>query len=557
MNIRKKDIIDCLPLLANALGNKYGIKIQIGGDEAMTDGKTIYLPSISPELDLEAMELVKGYLDHEAAHLRHTDFDILRHSQLDGLSRWIFNAIEDWRVENRLATIFPGCRRHFRRLIQKMFIEDKDEKSGNKKPVFSILNYILLTARSWDEPSLNPRRSEIRNFLDNNFSGLPDELDKLLNKVRGDCPDTARAIRYAKEIAACIQNWEKNGESQKRQAKDSANRREKAMDESDQSQSRGAKHKETCHKEEQNGLIAANDQGQEKEQNLADEINDSILKNDPDLPRNLGDVLKEGVNGLKAANQDADELVATERTMLAEYLPIEERRNGAAICNAMRSRLYGLLQTKTLRQSAIARKGRLHSSSLYRLIAGSDKIFLAESRHTGLSTAIHILLDCSVSMQGEPINLARKICYFVAKTLESIRGINPAVTLFPASSVGSTVYPLIRHGQRVSDRFAISAGGDTPLAPAIWWTLQNMLPLKEKRKIILILTDGVPNSVSATLKALNKCRQLGFEVYGIGIMCRAVEILLLGNSRIIYSLDDLAPAIFGLLQSTLCKDGLK
>ena len=41
MQLREKDILGCLPLLASVLGNTYGVHVRIGGSDACTDGESI------------------------------------------------------------------------------------------------------------------------------------------------------------------------------------------------------------------------------------------------------------------------------------------------------------------------------------------------------------------------------------------------------------------------------------------------------------------------------------------------------------------------------------
>ena len=94
---------------------------------------------------------------------------------------------------------------------------------------------------------------------------------------------------------------------------------------------------------------------------------------------------------------------------------------------------------------------------------------------------------------------------------------NPAVTAFPATAGTNSVFPIMRHGQAVPDLFDIRASGGTTLAAALWWVLQTMLPLKEQRKMILVITDGMPDNLLATNNAIGVAEKLGFEVYGLGI----------------------------------------
>ena len=102
------------------------------------------------------------------------------------------------------------------------------------------------------------------------------------------------------------------------------------------------------------------------------------------------------------------------------------------------------------------------------------------------------------------------------------------------------------------------AAGFTPLGEALWWVMQRMCPLKEERKIVLILSDGTPDSIPAARCALKHAATLGFEIMGLGIQDNNLERLLppLGMpTRTINHLPELAPAMFGMLQQALLGQG--
>ncbi len=79
--------------------------------------------------------------------------------------------------------------------------------------------------------------------------------------------------------------------------------------------------------------------------------------------------------------------------------------------------------------------------------------------------------------------------------------------------------------------------------------------LKEQRKILLIITDGVPDSTHAARQALHIAQKLGFEVYGVGIRDDHIAQLLPEPSRGINDLSGMAPAMFGLLHNALVQGG--
>jgi len=80
-----------------------------------------------------------------------------------------------------------------------------------------------------------------------------------------------------------------------------------------------------------------------------------------------------------------------------------------------------------------------------------------------------------------------------------------------------------------------------------------MLSLKENRKIILVVTDGEPDSFERTLHAVTYAQKIGFEVFGIGIMSAAISQLLPERSVVIHSMAELAPAMFTLLEGGIIR----
>ena len=91
----------------------------------------------------------------------------------------------------------------------------------------------------------------------------------------------------------------------------------------------------------------------------------------------------------------------------------------------------------------------------------------------------------------------------------------------------------------------------TPMAESLWWVMQQMCLLRENRKIILIITDGEPDSIPAAQEAFKQAQKKGFECYGLGIMCSNIATLLPHTSRVIETLPQLAPALFELLAGAL------
>lgn len=559
--IRTKDVLNCLPLLASILGDRYGVQVRIGGKEACTNGKVIHLPSLPMDCEPELLALAKGFTDHEAAHIRYTDFGVLKSANLDPVSFYLFNTLEDWRVEKKLSGIFPGCRKNLNWLIQRFFVERAQPRAGDDSPALAVLDYVLLTVRAWDVDEVTPARQYAANIMTQHFPDLKEALDALLVKVYIHCPDTAAAVGYARQIAMCIRQWEPS--QQRRKPHENTTQNKRIHDESPRKGNTNdngtapratEKPNDSSPQTEQQEHHAHSPEAVAPLQALSALPLKALFHAEAqDLPQNIGEIMASELANYSVEYAGDALSVAVEGTRQATPLSAELKQQALQTSIALRTRLQGFLQAQTYRRCIIGRRGKLHISSLYRLQVGNTRVFQKESQQQGINTAVHILLDVSGSMAGAPINLANRACFALAKALGHIRGVNPAVTAFPATAGTNSVFPIMRHGQAVPDLFDIRASGGTPLAAALWWVLQTMLPLKEQRKMILVITDGMPDNSQAANNAIGVAQKLGFEVYGIGIRDEHILHLLPHTSKVVNDLPDLVPAMFTILQVALLK----
>lgn len=536
--IRQRDIFNCLPLLASALGNRYGVKVRMGGRRAFSSGKMIQLPALPLEPDRTVMALVKGYLDHEAAHIRYTDFVCFRKAASNPLLKFLCNSLEDWRVEKRLGELYPGCKANLAWLAKHFFLAGTDEAGFN--PASSVLNYILLSARSWEVEELAETVTEMKYKLASVCPGLTDSIDRILTQVRKVCPDTRAVSSYALALAEIIKNY-------------------------------AAKQVASCHSLPVARTMARpHNPGASKEELLRqpgwasmikgtefralDEVGAPTVQTLGELPKCMGERIAETLAEISCKNFEHSVEVANCVEATLRKMSTSEIQAAIQSSNTMRQRLAALLQAQELRQIAHTRKGRLDTARVHRVLTNSAQVFLKEEPRERMCTAVHILLDASRSMAQGPLNVATQACFAAAKALGSIKGLNPAVTVFPAD-VNGGVYPLLRHGQKLTTRCVLNATGSTPLAPALWYVAQILSSLPERRKIILLITDGIPDNQQATMEVIRAIRKLGMEIYGLGIFLEKIKELLPGKSRTIHSLDQLTPALFAMLRETLIRKG--
>ncbi|NCD34831.1 MAG: VWA domain-containing protein [Spartobacteria bacterium] len=540
--IDTKAVMRSLPLVAGVLGKKYGVTVEIGGSEAFTDGHIIHLPALPVDMPDTFLALARGCLDHEAAHVRDTDFDALKQAGLSPTEMHVWNSVEDWRVENKLAEAFPGCRGNFDWLIMHIFGSGQPQ---NAPSATDILNWILLHVRCWDVPALSNHRDSLAVRIDNQFPGVRGQIEGILGSVHRNCRSTQDVIDAAREIVRVL------GQAAK------AEQRETGNQESSPGNS-GAPGDDHPRPGGQDNNTPAQPKTEEPSypttEKARQELSALLGADKAELPPTLGSILSTTLEGVSRQGSVENGITVAVQAAKASspfaYADIQEAARAAV---ALRTRLHGLLQTKVETRCAVGRKGRLDTRSLHRLAVSDPRVFRRNQHRQGIDTAVHVLLDCSGSMVRR-IHLACTACYAVGKALESM-GINVAITAFPAEQLpdGSytTIAPLVRHGQRVHTSLDLSAAGGTPMGEALWWTMQEMLSLPEHRKIILIITDGSPDNTECAVRAIAVAEAAGFEVYGIGIGLDYIGNLLPRTSRTIQVLPELSPAMFEVLQKAL------
>jgi nitric oxide reductase activation protein len=154
------------------------------------------------------------------------------------------------------------------------------------------------------------------------------------------------------------------------------------------------------------------------------------------------------------------------------------------------------------------------------------RVFSKRLIQQSLNTSVVCLLDTSGSMvdgDARPrVEIAREAMLATMMALQSLRNVEGAAAAFPGKGYGA-VELLSDFDERpddVSSRFAVGASGGTPMAEAILWASYRLSTRSpDRRKIILVATDGAPNDPNATRQVIASAQRVGHEVYGLGIDC--------------------------------------
>ncbi|OAI13191.1 nitric oxide reductase activation protein [Methylomonas koyamae] len=575
------------PIVAAAIGNRFGISVAVGGTDAYTDGQSIHLPGYNGS-DPQYQNYAWGYLAHEAAHIRYSDFQLDFGGSV--LRRRICGAIEDVRIEHELAKVYPGTRLTLARMVEQMLTEGRlTAQTASDHPGNVLFGYILkrLRAKVLDQTVLEPLVDATREALRACFprgalirlEGLLSEVPEGLNCER-DCLDlTDRILAMLEEectepaaTASDDQSDTDPEDDNTRQSDtDSAKDDQPSSDSDAEDEQNGTNPEDSAPSDQDSdpgngsatspnppsGTGEPANQDSAKQASLMDQLN---TLSEQDLEQDWFETAK---SQLGLAPDSAEKC-----TLPVGLFPKGSRLVGQALANrveqnskALRVALQSAVQSHRQNRPQAVRNGRrIDPRRLTKLALGDARVFCRSGQRVAPNCAVHILLDKSESMdhilviQGEEVSLltlALEASMALALALESIQGVNPAITAFPGAD-DKSVHQVLRHGEKVRDnlgRFSVFAANTTPMTQAIWFAAAQLLQCREPRKLLLTVTDGVPNDLPGTLSILKRCRDSGIETIGIGL---GVEVgHLFPVAVTINDLAELRPQLFELSKAML------
>jgi Mg-chelatase subunit ChlD len=502
---------EAFPIVAAALGHRLGVRVMVQGQTARTDGEMIVIPAYDGN-NPHYRDVAWGYLAHEAAHIRYTDFGVFKSACTSPLRKAILNIIEDVRIEKRMAESYPGTRFTIEKTVAQLISEGGYEiPSEVAHPAVLLQAYLLFGLRSQvlGQTLLKGMAEDAKDRI---RQTVPSKVFDLLENISMDIEsvkDTQEALSMTDRILLMFEDELKQVE------RDSmANyKRQEESDEGMDSDSNDA-----------NGSV----------ESLAGRtscLRQLLSADDSDLNCDLFETIRDG---LALGNEEAPRItlpVADEPPLD----PVQGRlllEKALAESGKLRASLQGLVQANRLSKPVTRRSGnRMDSSRMNRLGWNDPKVFRRMESHKAPNTAVHILVDRSPSMSalvahegktiGRRIDLAWEATLSLAMALEGIQGVNLGITAFPGKDgEASSVYSVLPHGSSVRSRVAAFGGdldGSTPLAEAIWFAGCRLVQQREERKLLMVLTDGIPDDLDEALNILARCRSSGIEVTGIGL----------------------------------------
>lgn len=586
------NITRALPLVAMVLGDKLGCSVTVQGDSAFTNGKRINIP-VLPENDKDSLIAVRGYLDHEAAHIRYTDMETF--TKPEGFLGQMTNVLEDVRIEHLMASRFPGSKNNLNNLAELLDRQGfmrlpSPEEQEQLHPAGILTQWISLKLQA--EKLLYSATVDPFEEIDELAHAVfPDELlDQIATATDPilQIESIEGVADVAKEVVTLIQNYiqEQQKREQQRQQEQQQQQQQEAASGSGQAQDQGPDSGDPSDDDSQQGHESQPDDDAQDQSSESNSDNDSSTDQgsdsdqekeessqggqagSSDLIKTLEAVLSasdddlEGQDKGKAISSylenqsetvDWDEAIRVPETIKAQPANGITLDRVVAASSKVRSKLTGLVQASRMKRYQPKSTGRkLDMRYLSRIPRNDQRIFASKQEQTAVNTAVLILIDRSGSMSGPRMKVARESALAAAIGIHSIPGSSVCVGSFPCG-YNAGVIEVLPFGQNPRQRFknfSINADGGTPMTEAVWWGITKLLSQKEPRKLLLVATDGDAYEPESTINAINRATENGIEVMGLGIQHPSV-VNLFKNHKVIQTLEEMPAALMEMLQNKI------
>lgn len=563
-----------------ASAGRAGLSVQFERvNQPRHDGKTIYLPQITNSTTLQELKQLMASVDHEVAHDRFSSFDVLKAKKVDpkGLLMFVWNFLEDSRINNIEANEYRG------------FKENWDEASAE------LIESILTKAKKSTSPSLAGDMATALICWDAQVSAYNFPMIEAIASTYKPKKKIFDVLsNYSDRLVACHETLDKKlgTESTFQLAldilKELGQNEEELLKEYPQPKAEGGSGDnkdgkgEKAKEEKGEGDTEADAEGKTGEGSPTGESSKkakddeykviTITLSEEDINKYSSHVHfgeetemgKVGVNiePIKLSSYDWDltdfnKFVVVDyprrlgkpiyydgkysHGFLHEYESVVGDRVVAQENFAQQVRRLIQIRAKVQRQYGV-KKGKLDQSRLARICFNApgfnERVFKNKIENKTLDAAVQVLVDMSGSMGGE------KAFYALASTLlvaEVCTTLNIPLEILGFTDDGPTPVMFIYKAfndlkvepEALKKNFALSSGFmyGNPDGENILWAHDRLIKRKEKKKLLLVMSDGSPAASKAmrgisefTHKAIQEIEAAKVvDIYGLGLLSYSVE----------------------------------
>ncbi|MHA0620625.1 cobaltochelatase CobT-related protein [Escherichia coli] len=299
-----QDFRDCVKRVVAMLSGKQ-IPVAERGNEAyvrynrLGEPVLVNIPSIPNDASPTLMNAVRGFLDHEVAHILFTEPKVAMQMRERGKapSTGLWNALEDVFIERRMGQVFNGTRRNLlatQSLVIDKYFRNKVPEAvlachGDQRELF-LKFFLCPVVRAWDG------QSPFIDFMEEHWRLI--ERPVALLKEHGidvavrNMSNTEDCVKVAAAIAQIMQDMKDKPEGKLPELKSSARKPSESKDESEETPESGDEpsHGDSASKPakgEGDDKEEREDDASEEEDSGGSDLSDSL---DKDLPTHVKDI---------------------------------------------------------------------------------------------------------------------------------------------------------------------------------------------------------------------------------------------------------------------------
>ena len=586
-------------------GRKEDIKVVFTGSQAKTNGSVISLPAIDKNSTMteEQRMILRGYTDHEAGHVKHTDHEAVGrlgeecHRAGNKTLKSIWNCLEDVWMERRVISDYPGAMLNLAATsdsVNEQFLQhmidnpDYAKKDMNVAPVAITIEGRKDYGGTTCQPCLDL---------------IPDDLKRQITKwvaALDHCHSTSDVIALARVVEKSIidEDYKEKPEDEREDGEDTGDGKERpdTRGDSDDDTAEGSDDVRADEDSTDGDADDGRPSVPDTDVSASDTTEDYEEETEPYDPEMSDAITRMMDDGELTTSEDGftyitydqkDEwhhrtIESAHQDMFSMCEPADYDKAVASMAgeiNSMRSKLMRSLLAQQKRDWDYGREdGRLDTRRFVQAFGGRSNVFKLRSDKAEVDTAVSILVDLSGSMGGaNKIGLAQQCVIALAESIDAagikyeilgftndFRGVGGSVDYDRSAPLHMFIFKQFE--ERLFEAKGSIAGikhmnlWDNADGDAIAKTQHRLAARQESRHVMLVLSDGSPASSGShanisryTRKAVDNAVKAGTDIIGIGIVDDSVERFY-PKYTVVRDLSDLAGSALEQLSKALLGD---
>jgi len=543
------------------------------GDGAWADGKNVNVPEMDVDAQLSDAEMaaLRGYHIHEVAHITETDYDTWKGKRPNARKRRTWNAMEDVFIERKAQEQYAGARKNLEATVEAVLARENEidakHRAQGADPYKKWWDSIDYAALQLARKRMGYESEALDTFIDNMPAKLRKEAEAFVDDAleADSTEDTYKVAGKVHRRMNALGKQNEDDDDQQQQQQSSAGGGDQQADQQQQGDDgNGDGSGSGCGSGDEDDGATEGTSAKERMDRASDVASTIASKHRShdasEFDTNVANTFKsyEEYHEHLLAQVDASDHFkgkvseknkravsmmrsASEPGYRASYSDYQKMNSQDAAQKTYAARLARLLLAREDKRYVGGQlAGRVDRRRLAQLIAGQKNVFAHTEALRTDNTIVSIAVDASASMDMKG---SRQALACINDTLFKANvdyemlawtGYSHAPDVAWACGLGDWVAPFNTNGlvemktvnQRgnspaVQKNLAnfLKQRGVTPTYPATMAMAQRMLAHTHERRIMLFVTDGMPNggrdAINAVRKVSDAMRDVGIEVIGV------------------------------------------